>query len=329
MRPADPHGEPSQVYNCRCRLTHEYDKYRTDWSNLENRNIEKLGNMTYQEWKDKHKTKIVAKSAQKVVIQNNLVMPKRPRKADYDDIDKYYQAREEYKENRAIYDEQREKLIDEMMGGNKQYKTVEDLKEWAKLNNVILTDGVDKEVDARLYNDVLGALDEMFTKYPEVKERFNEYGFRLAFTDTSEYYAEANGGLRLGGIFKDAKVAYGAEIDSQAEGFTVRGDGTLRAMIRHEYGHNTDNYIRQKFSTLDSTYEWKTSGKLQRRQEALRQYEKELIDITTKHGSEYSRTNTLEAFAEGFSEYTSNPNSEYGKAFGSFFERWYNANPIE
>lgn len=329
MRPADPHGEPSQVYNCRCRLTHEYDKYRTDWSNPINRNTEKLGDMTYQEWKDKHKTKIVAKSAQKVVIQNNLVMPKRPRKADYDDIDKYYQAREEYRKNRAIYDEQREKLIDEMMGGNKQYKTVEDLKEWARLNNVILTDGIDKEVDERLYNDVLGALDEMFTKYPEVKERFNEYGFRLAFTDTSEYYAEANGGLRLGGIFKDARVAYGAEIDSQAEGFTVRGDGTLRAMIRHEYGHNTDNYIRQKFSTLDSTYEWKISGKTERRQEALRQYEKELIEITTKYGSEYSRTNTLEAFAEGFSEYTSNPNSEYGKAFGTFFERWYNANPIE
>jgi SPP1 gp7 family putative phage head morphogenesis protein len=57
MRPADPHGEPSQVYNCRCRLTHEYDKYKTDWSNPANRNISKLGNMTYQEWKDKHKAK--------------------------------------------------------------------------------------------------------------------------------------------------------------------------------------------------------------------------------------------------------------------------------
>jgi len=74
MRPADPHGEPSQVYNCRCRLTHEYDKYRTDWSNLENRNAEKLGDMTYEEWKNKHKErlekKMTAKSSQKVVASN-------------------------------------------------------------------------------------------------------------------------------------------------------------------------------------------------------------------------------------------------------------------
>lgn len=69
-------GEPAEVYNCRCRLTHEYDKYKTDWSNPAIRNTEKLGNMSYQEWKDKHKgkakkatkaAKIVAKSdAQKI-----------------------------------------------------------------------------------------------------------------------------------------------------------------------------------------------------------------------------------------------------------------------
>jgi hypothetical protein len=82
MRPADPHGEPSQVYNCRCRLTHEYDKYRTDWSNLENRNIEKLGNMTYQEWKDTHKeksnTKMKTKSSTKEQPQDKYkyVVPK-------------------------------------------------------------------------------------------------------------------------------------------------------------------------------------------------------------------------------------------------------------
>lgn len=49
-------GEPAEVYNCRCRLTHEYDKYKTDWSNPAIRNTDKLKNMSYQEWKDKHKT---------------------------------------------------------------------------------------------------------------------------------------------------------------------------------------------------------------------------------------------------------------------------------
>ena len=70
MFPADGTGEPAEVYNCRCRLTHEYDKYRTDWSNLANRNTAKLGNMSYDEWKNKHKEKMVAKSVAASVAMN-------------------------------------------------------------------------------------------------------------------------------------------------------------------------------------------------------------------------------------------------------------------
>lgn len=342
MYPGDASGRPEEVYNCRCRLTTEYDKYKTDWSNPANRNVTKLGNMSYQEWKDKHKNKqMVAKSsASKVVIQNNLVKPVRPTKpneADYATeaeynkaYDEWQEKREQYKEELRQYNEQKDELINSWINQDKKYNTSDDLIAWAKDRNVLLEGNIENMLDNRLYDDVLNTLDEMFVRFPEVKEYQDAFRtWRLNYVNTGEYFAEASAGLNLGWDFKDAEAAYGSAIRMQAEEFTTRADGTLAAFIRHEYGHNADGYCRSKFSTIDSTYEWKTSGKLERRQAAREQYDKELIELTMKHGSEYSRTNTLEAFAEGFSEYTSNPNSEYGKAFGEFFERWYYANPIE
>lgn len=58
------------AHNCRCRLTHEYDKYKTDWSNPANRNTSKLGNMSYQEWKEKHKTK-----GSKQILPKGVALP--------------------------------------------------------------------------------------------------------------------------------------------------------------------------------------------------------------------------------------------------------------
>ncbi len=54
LYPGDAEGEPSEVYNCRCRMVHQYDKYKTDWSNMDLRNDEKLGDMSYEEWKEAH-----------------------------------------------------------------------------------------------------------------------------------------------------------------------------------------------------------------------------------------------------------------------------------
>lgn len=94
MFPGDASGIPAEVYNCRCRLTHEYDKYKTDWSNPANRNTSKLGNMSYDEWKNRHKgkaTKIVtkeaAKNAQTIVKVTTKAEALESLKAIFTDID--------------------------------------------------------------------------------------------------------------------------------------------------------------------------------------------------------------------------------------------------
>lgn len=50
MYPADPSAEPEMVYNCRCTMVtvfDGYDKQVTDF-NID----ERLGDMTYNEWKE-------------------------------------------------------------------------------------------------------------------------------------------------------------------------------------------------------------------------------------------------------------------------------------
>lgn len=55
MFPGDSSGEPAEVYNCRCGLATDYEKYKTEWSNLDLREHSGLGDMSYEEWKDSHR----------------------------------------------------------------------------------------------------------------------------------------------------------------------------------------------------------------------------------------------------------------------------------
>jgi SPP1 gp7 family putative phage head morphogenesis protein len=53
--PGDPRGDPSEVYNCRCTLIAQVDGVDLNASDLTSRN-NKLGGMTYEEWKEEHTT---------------------------------------------------------------------------------------------------------------------------------------------------------------------------------------------------------------------------------------------------------------------------------
>lgn len=48
--PGDPDGPPEEVWNCRCTLLTEYEGYENTWTDFRNRNTDKLGDMTYDEW---------------------------------------------------------------------------------------------------------------------------------------------------------------------------------------------------------------------------------------------------------------------------------------
>lgn len=50
--PGDPAADSENVYNCRCTLTYALDGHEVDASNMDLRRDDKLGGMSYDEWKE-------------------------------------------------------------------------------------------------------------------------------------------------------------------------------------------------------------------------------------------------------------------------------------
>lgn len=331
MFPGDPEADPSSVYNCRCTMkTHILGFRKADGR------VERIDDDTEESLHDRQMEAERERRASREdrpmtkTSKDLLREPERPHRDAYDDPEEYSKARADWRPQHDEWAAQRDAVIQSWQDAPRKIEDNEGLLKWAESAGITINPDVLQNVDPKLYDDLADTLTEMFTKYPEVKayqDAFRKY--ELFYTPTVDYFMEAGAGLNLGGEFKDAGWVYRDVIQNQTSGYTVMGDGTLKTLIRHEYGHTADAYCRSKFSTLNSTYEDVVSGRDARRSAALSEYRKEVTALAQRYGSEYSRVNDLEAFAEGFAEFTSNPHSEYGKAFGEFFRRWYNADEVQ
>ena len=271
---------------------------------------------------------------------SDLTKPERPRRSDFDDEDSYYAAREEYKAERDAYNEQFNDVIEKAMS-YERFETKEDFVAWAEENGVSIDDGVLDQIDLRSFNEATATLDEMFERFPEVKsytmENFDgntfQTGFNIGLNDDG--LLSANGGLNFNPrLFENYENGLRDGLGGQTDGFFVRGDGTFSSLIRHEYGHNVQSYIENNIymkyhmGVDDWRINYSTFSEYKDAQakfaEEMSRYKHELTSLANLSGaSEYSNTNTLELFAEGFSEWSSGGQTEFGKAFGEFFGRWY------
>lgn len=54
MQPGDPSADGANVWNCRCGMISQIEGFETDVTDMSLRNTSKLGDMTYEEWKNAH-----------------------------------------------------------------------------------------------------------------------------------------------------------------------------------------------------------------------------------------------------------------------------------
>lgn len=326
------------AHNCRCTLravvkNHDYSK---------DGRFERLpDDMTYEDWKKRAKNREDNEPEPQKTSVFDLERPKRPRQSDFGGYtDEFLEARNEYKEKLSEYNN----AIDEAVKASAEdtaFKDFDGLKEWAKANDLSVEQEVFDSIDIRSFNEAKPALEEMFDRFPEVKSyQFEGYdgekittGFRIGVTDDG--MLSANGGLNFNPrLFGDYENGLRSALESVTDGTLVRGDGTFKTLVRHEYGHNVQNYIefkmrdkyhmgvddwRRNYPSLDAYKKAQSDYSEERKR-----YEKELLSLAGLNGSsDYSNTNTLELFAEGFAEYSSGGKSEFGVEFGKFLKRWY------
>lgn len=347
------------AHNCRCRANGRvvgFDGKRGDWVDEKGERWTRLPKgMTYDEWK---KAKAVSREESYKNLSNILsgfwndadkqtsgnmeawptsavedigTGPIRPMRGDFDSRDEYLAARDEYRTARDEFEERKQKLIDEIVSlPDHGYTSDEAILEWAKANGVVVSDSAMSDVDRRVLDEAISALDGLLSKYPQVNGWYGKYGksFTIGTDAYSGEFMEASGGLNISTRYNGS---YRSSVQTIVDGYTtqtyneqlgrnlrfqVRGDGTLGTTVTHEFGHNLEHAISEKFVTHDQygdvtfTDDWD-------------KFTKELREITAKHTtSEYSLTNHDEAFAEGFAEYERSPESDYAKAFGEFLRRW-------
>ena len=270
----------------------------------------------------------------------NLTDPVRPRKSDFKTEEEYYKAREAYNIKREEYNKGIQESIDKA-ASVERFATKDQVKSWARSQGITVSDDALEKIDIRAFNESSYALEDLFKRFPEVKHYEVEYfdgttfktPFNIGVNDTG--LLSANGGINFNPYsFQDYRLGLLEAFSQQTDGFNVRGDGTFSTFIRHEYGHNVQEYIENKISTKyhSNVDDWRKNFSSFNEYQAARKayiderhrYEAELRSLANLTGSsEYSNTNNYELFAEGFAEYSSNGTTEFGKAFGEFLKRWY------
>lgn len=327
--PGDPDGPPEEVYNCRCTLI----PYLPDYDD-EEVDLKGLSEEDFDEWQE------AAGNVNTSV--GDLQEPIRPRKTDFENEEDYYLARDAYRAERQAYNEKLDSIVEATVThGN--LSTYEDVLAWAKENGIEISQEALDSISVRSFSAARPALDEMFRRFPEVKSfSFESYDGSVYQTDfrigvAKEGLLSANGGFNFNAAyFGNGANEYGIKdgLIGIMDERLVFGDGSFSTLVRHEYGHNVQEYIevqladKYHYHTDDWRKHYETFADYDKARTAYfaerRQYEAELIQLAGLPGSSgYSNTNTLELFAEGFAEWSSGGESEFGKAFGDFLRRWY------
>ena len=338
--PADPDGEPEEIYNCRCRASLELEGI--DHSNdddLYKQFMMEHDPDSYEAFKDKDAEKEQAFQAHKEIAEQRLAerqaekssesgnyteipeMPKRPRRDDFESDEAYQDAKAQYKEDKEEYIRQRDEYI-ENLKNNTDPMSREEFEKWAGKHDVgiienLAWDNITKidDADPRLLRLLTDRYDKLFEQFPDILtfrqeqfERMGEQGtfrFEIGYS-TNGYGAEATHGFVFGKMGNDFNLFIGDHYDGIADGKFTNATDAVNHIFDHEFGHNIQSLISVKSGISESEI-------------GMLFYEKASGADGIK---QYGMTNEAEFFAEAFATWSGGSKTGLAKQMEKFLKEY-------
>lgn len=344
--PGDGNGPAEEVWMCRCTMRSDILGFRNADGSVSMVDYKRDDTLHDKQMDEEIERRGIQEDEgydeEELHSIGDLKYPERPRKEDFENDEDYRKALDEYKNERNAYNERINEILDEV-NHDAVFETIDDAKKWAKDIGISIDKEVFEKIDLKAFNEVKPALEEMFERFPELKSYDKEWfngnieKTKFGIYVTDDGLLSANGGFCFNSRdFSTENLNFGLKqaYDQMADGTLVRGDGSFRTLVRHEFGHNVQNYIESNIAGKYHYFvdDWRKNfdkfDDLQKAMEGYRneygQYRKELYSLANLKGaSEYSNTNERELFAEGFAAYTSGQKTEFAIKFGEFLKRWY------
>lgn len=253
--------------------------------------------------------------------------PKRPRRSDFADTEKYEAAKNVYMAEREKYKSIEEEFISSHLSDRRI--SIAEFEKWCEEQNIV----IDKDmtsVDERALALLQSRWQKLSEEFPivenmryKVQDTFgaNRAAAYFGFENTGEYVAQASGGFYYGEIARNYENMLADRFYGVTTGGLVKGDGTMYALVDHEFGHNVQGAIRTALTEYDPRYDGVPTNESTARWLA---FEKDIRDsLYGKQGmSEYATTNTEELFAEGFCAWYGGEKTEFANAMGELLSRW-------
>lgn len=327
--PGDPKAAAEMVYNCRCTMRSVLDALdKGGYTEYEKNG--KLGDMSYEEWKNEHskeepKTEVNGKEKETTLNSIKEIEDKIKEWEEFSDnslsLNDWVKAEEEIKKLREQID-----VVNKQLQEEEKKEIVNRLRKSGIFDNGINFVSQYEVGDISLDNlkEVENAFNMVTNRYPSLKGKFagitkweksnpaqamaetNFYGGNISFNP--KYWNDKSLKTTMERKFKQRKLA----------------TGNIQGAILHEIGHAIDSYTINRWDIGDNFSKMFANGAKETSKKFMKTvYKKAGINQgeVKDYVSLYASYNDAEAFAECFSAYmTGQKNNKVINAFGELFE---------